>query len=198
MNIESEVRTIFKLFGEGRFDVGLAKAQALHKAAPQLPVSNYCMGHALGAMRRPREALPFLRKAAQLEPRNVDFLIRYGRALLDSGRVREAEGVLTKARDLNPRLPIVPWTLGVFYASIDRFDRAVDFYRDVMSLELPPDFANNAKLDWAFALVEVGKTEEAEPVLRNLLKDPKGAWLCTLAACGGVTLPAGQHRIRHP
>ncbi|MFT3672095.1 tetratricopeptide repeat-containing sulfotransferase family protein [Aestuariivirga sp.] len=184
MNIETEVRAIFKLFGEGRFDLALAKAQALHRQAPQLPVSNYCMGHALAALQRPRDAVPFLRKAAQLEPRNVDFLVRFGRALLDSGRVREAESVLMKARDINPSLPIVPWTLGVFYASIDRFDKAVEHYSTVMSLKLPHGFDNNAKLDWAFALIEVGRTKEAEVPLRELLNDPKarGTALAHLAA----------------
>jgi len=197
VNIETEVRAIFKLFGEGRFDLALAKAQGLHRQAPQLPVSNYCMGHALAALQRPRDAVPFLRKAAQLEPRNVDFLVRFGRALLDSGRVREAESVLMKARDLNPSLPIVPWTLGVFYASIDRFDKAVDYYKEVMISPLPPHFANNAKNDWAHALIEVGKTAEAEPLLRELLADPqaRGAALSRLVSIDAFPLDSQEYAM---
>ena len=197
MNIETEVRGIFKLLGEGRFDQALFKAQALHKQAPQLPLANYCVGHALAALQRPREALPFLRKASQLEPRNVDFLVRFGRALLDAGRVREAESVLMKARDLNPSLPIVPWTLGVFYASIDRFDKAVDYYNAVMASPLPPHFANTARNDWAHALIEVGKTGEAEPLLRELLSDPqaRGTALSRLVAVKAFPLESPEYAM---
>jgi len=194
-DLEIEVRSIFNLYSDGRFEQGLQRARALHKAAPQLAISNYCVGHGLGAMQRPRDALPFLRKATQIEPRNVEFLARYGRTLLDAGKIREAESALLKAHDLNPRLPIIPWTLGIYYASIDRFDRAVTFFQKVLEGELPPQFRNNAKVDWANALIEVGRSEEAEPVLRELLSDAagRGAALAKLATIDAF--PPGSREL---
>jgi len=162
-----------RLYSEARFKEGLDRAIALHRAEPRLAATNYCVGHGLGATNRQHEALPFLRKAVQIEPRNADFLIRYSRALLDTGHIREAESNLMRARDINPKLSIIPWTLAVFYSSINRFDKAVRHFEEVMKIGLPEPVANGVRLDWAQALVEVGRTEEAETILRPLLNDDK-------------------------
>lgn len=183
VNIENEVRSIIKLYSEARFKLGLDKALELHRAAPNLAVTNYCVGHGLGATKRVREALPYLRKAVQLEPRNADFLIRYSRALLDLGRIREAESNLMRAREINPKLSIIPWTLAIFYSSINRFDLAVPHFENVSRMGLPENVANGARIDWAHALIEVGQTDKAEVLLRSMLNDERarGASLAHLA-----------------
>lgn len=173
VNVEAEARAIMRLYSEARFKEGLDRAIALHRAEPRLAATNYCVGHGLGATNRQHEALPFLRKAVQIEPRNADFLIRYSRALLDTGHIREAESNLMRARDINPKLSIIPWTLAVFYSSINRFDKAVRHFEEVMKIGLPEPVANGVRLDWAQALVEVGRTEEAAAILRPLLNDDK-------------------------
>ena len=183
VNVEAQVRGIFGLFSQGRHAEGLNLARQLHKAAPQLAIANYCVGHGLAASRQPKAALPFLRKAAQAEPRNAEFLVRYGKVLLDVGRIREAESVLLKAHDLNPKLPMVPWTLGMYYASIDRFDVAAGHFAKVLQSHLPPEAVETARLDWANALIENGQTVEAEKVLREALPHPqvRGAALVKLS-----------------
>lgn len=192
-NLESEVRSIMKLYSEARFKLGLERALALHKAAPNLAVTNYCVGHGLGAMQHLRDAVPYLRKAAQLEPRNADFLIRYSRALLDLGRIREAESNLMRAREINPKLSIIPWTLAIFYSSINRFDLAVPYFEQFLSLDMPEQIADGARLDWAHALIEVGRSEEAEPILRGLLGSAKARGAALAHLSNIKAFPLGSH-----
>ncbi len=169
MTVEAQVRGVFALYAQGKYAEGLTQARRIHKAAPQLAIANYCVGHGLAASQQPREALPFLRKATQIEPRNADFLVRYGRVLLEEGKVRDAETVLRRAYDLNPALPIAPYTLGNFYASIDRFDLAVRYYKQVLDAQLLPDMRATVTMDWASALTEVGQLAEAQTVLQAAL-----------------------------
>jgi Flp pilus assembly protein TadD len=194
VNVEAQVRGIFGLFSQGRHAEALKLARQLHRAAPQLAIANYCVGHGLAASRQPKAALPFLRKAAQAEPRNAEFLVRFGKVLLDVGRIREAESVLLKAHDLNPKLPMVPWTLGMYYASIDRFDVAAGHFAKVLQSQLPPEAVETARLDWANALIENGQTEEAEKVLRAALPHPqvRGAALVKLSTIRPFALNAAR------
>ncbi|TKB83115.1 MAG: tetratricopeptide repeat protein, partial [Nitrospira sp.] len=168
--MESDVRVILGLYAQGEFDRGLALARQLQRAVPQAAITNYCLGHGLAALQRPAEALAFLRKATQAEPRNAEFMVRYGRALLDVGRIREAETTLQRAYDLNPRMPIGPYTLAVYYASINRFDAALPHFRKVLDAELPAEMRAGVTMDWATALIEVGQVDEASEVLREALK----------------------------
>lgn len=197
MTLEAQVRGIFALYAQGKYAEGLAQARRIHKAAPQLAIANYCVGHGLAASQQPREAMPFLRKATQIEPRNADFLVRYGRVLLELSRIREAESVLLKAHDLNPRLPMVPWTLGMYYASIDRFDVAAGHFRKVMQADLPAEAADSARMDWANALIQNGNTEEAKQVLRENLGRPavRGAALVMLSSMTPLDMQGPDYRL---
>ncbi|MFT3673146.1 tetratricopeptide repeat-containing sulfotransferase family protein [Aestuariivirga sp.] len=197
VNIEQEVRSIMELYSEGRFKPGLERAFALHKVAPDLAITNYCVGHGLGATSRQREALPYLRKAVQHEPRNADYLIRCGRTLLDLGHIRDAEAHLLRARDINPSLSIIPWTLAIFYTSINRFDLAVPLFETVLKIGLPHNVAHGGRLDFAHALIEVGRNEEAELILRSMLTDPRarGPALADLATIKALPVDSAEYAM---
>ncbi len=170
-NVEASVRRIFQHFSKGEFAEGLSQSLELHRKSPGLAISNYCVGHGLASTNKLHEALGFLKTAVELDSRNAEFLVRYGRVLLDVGRIREAEEKLLLAYEINPHMPIGPWTLGVYYASIDRFDRAIGYFQKVLNSQIPEHVRETATFDWLRALIETGQFAEAEASLRKRLTE---------------------------
>ncbi len=167
VNVETEVRKIFELFSKGEFAAGLGQARHLHQRYPNLAISNYCVGHGLASTKKYDAAVEFLKRAVELQPENPEYLVRYGRVLLDVGQILHAEAALNKAYRLNPKLPIGIWTLAQYYSSIGRFDLAENYFRVVLGSDLPSHIRENVHLDWIRALIEKGDFSEAEKELRD-------------------------------
>jgi tetratricopeptide (TPR) repeat protein len=169
VNVEAEVRKIFELFSTGEFAAGLGQARRLHQQYPNLAISNYCVGHGLAATDRSGAAVEFFKRAVELQPDNPEFLVRYGRVLLNLSQILEAEAALNKAYKLNPKLPIGIWTLAQYYASIDRFDLAESYFRMVLGSDLPSHIRESVHMDLVRVLIEVGNFSEAENELRDAI-----------------------------
>ena len=165
--MEAEVKRIFELFSKGEFAAGLDEARRLHQRYPNLAISNYCVGHGLASTNRYGAAVEFLKRAVELQPDNPEFLVRYGRVLLNLSQILEAETALNKAYNLNPKLPIGIWTLAQYYASIERFDLAERYFRMVLGSDLPSNIRESVHLDWVRVLIEVGDFNQAENELRD-------------------------------
>ena len=171
-NLELDVREILEHYGKGRAEEGLNRSKIAYKRAPHLAITNYCIGHGLAATRKTSAALPFLQKAVELAPKNADYLLRLGLTQLESGDFKTAATTLEKVHEINPKLVNGKWALGAFYASIDRFDKAANMFKDVIDSGLPESLLASARLDWSRALIANGKADEARTVLNGLLAHP--------------------------
>lgn len=170
--LELDVREILDLYGKGQADAGLNKAKIIFRLAPNLAITNYCVGHGLAVTGQASVALPFLQKAVKMAPQNADYALRLGLTQLEAGDFRAAETTLLKVRDINPKLVNGQWALGIFYASIDRFDKAAGLLKQVIEADLPASLAVGARLDWCRALVANGQVEEARKTLKDLARIP--------------------------
>jgi Tfp pilus assembly protein PilF len=191
------VREIFGLFNRGEFPEALKLARNFHAKHPSLAIANYCVGHALAANKTVYAAIPYLKAAADLAPDNADYLVRYGRVLLDAGRIVEAEDILVRAHKINPKLTIALLTLGIFYSSIQRFDQSEKYFKEVLESKPPAEVFELAELNWIKSLVEIGSFDQAQSLLRNRIE--RGAHgiahLALFVEIGSSLLDSPEHRM---
>ena len=49
-SLEAEIREILRLYQIGQAELGLKKSKVVHRSAPQLAITNYCVGHGFAAL----------------------------------------------------------------------------------------------------------------------------------------------------
>lgn len=183
--LEAEVRAILQHYDRGEGDAGLRRSRIVQSLAPQLAITNYCVGHGLAATKDPAAAIVYLVKAVELSPKNADFVVKLGLTYLEIGDIPAAHKYLEKARRINPKLVSGQWALGIYYASIDRFDDASRLFKGVLDSMGSGNTPPGASLDWCRALIGSGQVEEAKRTLKNLVKRPDTrakalAWLAEI------------------
>ncbi|MFT3673386.1 tetratricopeptide repeat-containing sulfotransferase family protein [Aestuariivirga sp.] len=172
-SLEAEIREILRLYQIGQADLGLKKSKVVHRSAPQLAITNYCVGHGFAALKDPATAIGYFLKAVELAPKNGEYLVKLGLTYLDLGDVSAAQASFSKAQKINPNLVNGQWALGIFYASIDRFDEAAKLFKNVIAASSTGNVPAGAFLDWCRALVGSGQLDEAKKILRELLNRPE-------------------------
>ncbi len=171
--LQTDVRAILQLYAKGQAESGLARARMIHKSHPQLAIVNYCVGFGLSACDQTHAALPYLRKAAQIAPQNAEYVMKFGMALLDVGRVIDAEKTILRAQELRPGEAVGYWNLATFYASIDKVERAMNYFEKSVASNLSPQMLDRLHLDLTKTLIQAGRMEEAEVLLVRLAAKPE-------------------------
>ena len=141
-------------------------------------------GSILGQSSQPERALPFLHRAARLEPRNAAVRNDLGLvhlALGDSVRAREAfEAALARA----PRLAAAHFNLARLMMNAQRLEEAERHFR--MAIEGNPNLLD-ARAGLAELLSHGARTEEATALCRQILAARTGH--------PGSLPHSGQHRL---
>lgn len=131
------------------------------------------------------------RHALSLQPRNVAFLVDYGLLLMDMGRIADARHRFLDAVDLEPASEEAR-----IYASLACFECG-DAQRAAALIPSPsawPGLAETLREELATALMQVGRTDEAETLLDapGIRQSPSG--LIRLAQLNERTNRIGQAR----
>ena len=89
------------------------------------------------------KALPYLKKALQSDPENLELIKNTSLLLLDSGSFKDAEEIAANALDLYPSQPLLYLTYGValnnqgkYKAAIDQLELGVDYVIDDVKMEI--------------------------------------------------------------
>jgi tetratricopeptide (TPR) repeat protein len=89
------------------------------------------------------KALPYLQKALNSEPENLELIKNTSLLLLDSGNYEGVEDVVADALELYPSQPLLYLTYGValnkqskFKAAIDQLELGVDYVIDDLKMEM--------------------------------------------------------------
>ena len=89
---------------------------------------------------------------------------------LHRGKLAEASALMDRAVEADPRDPYARYYRGVVRGRSNDTDGAIEELRAALSLK--PDFPE-ARLDLGVALVESGQYTQAEPLLKEVSRDPK-------------------------
>jgi tetratricopeptide (TPR) repeat protein len=151
-----------------------AKAQALAAhllpMAPQHPALHYMAGVAAMELQQMAKALAHLHQAADLDPKRIEFVTQFAKALTLGQMPREARLAADRAMALSPADPITFDTLGVIYTQTHAHTEAAATFRHAVALR--PTHAPY-RFNLATALLATGEIESARIELETCIEiDP--------------------------
>jgi serine/threonine protein kinase/Tfp pilus assembly protein PilF len=141
-------------------EAGFLRALELNPGSPD---SNDYYGQMLSALERYDEAIPYLKRAQELDP--LAHRSDMAAALMRAGRFEEAVAAARPVIEFDPSYPRGHSTLGWAYLKTGRIDEGLAALRHAAALA-PDDTFFQAQLGQALA--EAGRTEEARVIANRL------------------------------
>jgi tetratricopeptide (TPR) repeat protein len=136
-------------------------AARCHRAAGNIPRA----AEIFLALRNSNDAIPLLEETLQRSPMKESLRLKLVEALIDAGRVPEAEALIGAVAEPNSPVPASAEFLesvGHCYESINSIDKALDYYRRALNLkpslpELPQ------RVTFIKQMIRLGNTEGSKP-----------------------------------
>ena len=182
------------LYRRGNPEAALADFEFAAKNEPNNGVILDHLGETYMALDHVRDALPPLRKAAEVMPSDSTVLLHLGRALSKAGKSKEAAAAFARCRELGPHKSGLPHPAGlVDFLSLQPEEQLAK-YRAGVERTVQNNPANvEAQVRYLAVLLDEGKTEEAAAVAHRIaLLKPTTSLLSRTA---GELLSAGQYRV---
>ncbi|MBX3097727.1 MAG: tetratricopeptide repeat protein, partial [Fimbriimonadaceae bacterium] len=115
---------------------------------------------------RTHEVPPLWKERLEANPQNPEVHVRYAASLFNAGQVEEGEKVFDSAIETLEDSAMVKRSYAPYLVQKQDFDRALDFYEDVLDVA-PSD--PGLMFEYAQALVAANRAFEAPRVLRDML-----------------------------
>ena len=148
-----------------------ALANQLLPMAPEHPAVHYIAGVAAMELQQMPMALSHLHQAADLDPRQIDILTQFAKALALVKMAPEARRAADRAMALSPSDAITLDTLGVVYTQVHAHDEAKIAFSGAVALE--PEHAPY-RFNFATALLATGEIHAARDELEASIRiDPR-------------------------
>lgn len=168
-----EMDSIVALFGEGRYQDVVMRAQRMTARFPGHEFAWKILGVAFKLLGRGADAVEPMQRAAVLAPDDVETHYNLGVVLQELGRLDEAEACYRRTLELDPAYSDALLNLGVTLMRLQRPEEAEETLRAVL-LGDPERAAAHSNL--GSVLLERGCLEEAVSCLRQALQlDPDNA-----------------------
>ncbi len=157
------------LYRQAKPEAALADFQFVAQREPNNGAILDRLGETYTALNRTSDALPVLRKAAELLPSNSSVLLHLGRALSKTGQQEEAAAVFARYRELGPNQSASPHPEGlVEFLSLSPEEQRTRYRAGVEhTVQSYPDNVE-AQVRYLGILLEDGKTSDAAAVVRIL------------------------------
>jgi tetratricopeptide (TPR) repeat protein len=162
---QANLGELVELFNSGRHAELERRARTLLELHPDSAFCWKALGLAL--QMQGKDALPALRKAAELSPDDAEAHANLGNAFKDIGQFESAADSYRRALQLNSRSAMAHNNLGAALQSLGQINAAVASYR--RALELSPDFAE-AYNNLGNALQALGQHAAAAEICRRALQ----------------------------
>jgi arylsulfatase A-like enzyme/tetratricopeptide (TPR) repeat protein len=154
----------------GRRQEALATMAEVLKINPRSMDALTATAVILDDMGTKEEARTYFEQALAIEPENTFLRTSYGQNLAASGRVAEAIDIYTRLTQDYPQDPMPYQLLGITYAMLKDFDKAIENLKQATYIKpMPP-----AYYYLALSYREKGDVREAARYLELYLEDPKG------------------------
>jgi len=155
---------LLQFYATGRFAEGERWSAKAVERFPRAADFWNLRGVFLRKLERYSEALPPLEKASKLDPKNPAPMVNRGNVLLEAGEFARAEVVFTKLARQEPRNAEHHRQLARALIRQGKRDAAMSRWRQAVALDRS---SVDAWLDWAGALDDVNRHQEAAEVLEN-------------------------------
>jgi tetratricopeptide (TPR) repeat protein len=96
-----------------RYEPALNQFRRVLSANPGFAPANLFAGLSLLKLQRPKQAIPYLRKAAVVQPENADAIIALAQADVAAGELSEANSLFQRATNIHPDDPDTWYGLGI-------------------------------------------------------------------------------------
>ncbi len=138
----------------------IAQHEALIAQEPTNGAHHFAFGDYLASLDQQEyyeKAFTHLKKATQLEPRNLQWLFRHGTFACRIGQIHESIEAYKKVLTLHPGLTSVLYNAGFTFKTAGQLELAARIYTHIIATN--PDY-EPARLGLAFALLAQGKYKE--------------------------------------
>lgn len=160
-------------FNQHAWPKAQALATRLLPMAPRHPAVHYIAGVAAMELEQMPKALSHLHQAADLDPKRVDVLTQFAKALALVKMSPEARSAADRAMALSPNDPITLDTLGVVYTQVHAHAEAKAAFRGAVALN--PGHAPY-RFNLATALLATGEIDAARDELEACIKINPHFW----------------------
>ena len=164
ISLANEMTEVYFAMEEFHNQEAIDKAEDVIAKDPTIAGAYGALGEAWMHMGRFKEALPALRKAAELQPDSAYARYQLGTGLIETGDMASAATELEKANAVSPQSPQVLYALAFAYVQTDRAAQAKKLLETVR--ELKPKYYD-ADLLLGFILLEEKNPAAALPVLKE-------------------------------
>lgn len=162
-----EITAVMAMFTAGRYKETAALAQALTVSYPLHGFGWKVLGAALKQMGQGADALPPMRRAAELAPGDAESQNNLGISLMDLGQLDGAELRFRMALEIKPDFADAYNNLGNLLKNMRRLSEAEGCYR--LALEIKPDYAE-VHNNLGNTLHELHRLDKAEASCRRALE----------------------------
>lgn len=160
-------------FNEQAWPKAQAVAARLLSIAPPHPAVHYIAGVAAMELQQMPKALSHLHQAADLDPKQVDILTQFAKALALVKMSPEARRAADRAMALSPGDPMTLDTLGVVYTQIHAHAEARSAFQQ--AVDLNPEHAPY-RFNLATALLATGAIDAAREELETCIRIDPHYW----------------------
>jgi len=211
--VRANLGMMYHLLGE--YAAAIPEFRTALQEEPGLFVPNLFLGLDLLQVEKPREAIPYLDRAHELNPHDANAVLGLGGAYTKLGNLLKARASYGEAVQLNPSNPRAWFRLGSTYWSLEdegvermgkahlssayfqalgaesfvqqgRLNDAIAKYRQVLEAQSAPACLRS---DFGFALIQSGTSEGAEREFQRELRD---APRCLMARLGLARIAVGR------
>ena len=167
--LAADASTASRLYTEGRFQEAAAQYAQILRDSPLSVEAMLGMGKALIALRVPRQALPYVLRARQLDSGNWDVRRTLAHALAESNQFFQAETLLKELTGADPKDGESWYYLGSLYYRSGYYGSALPALEHAVAAQ--PD-NSQAAIYRAVCLAKLGHSGEAEKSFLRLLANP--------------------------
>jgi tetratricopeptide (TPR) repeat protein/MFS family permease len=151
---------------EGKFGKAVDLYHVAIEAKSDFPESAFNLALLLIQIERYDEALPFLRRAFNLDTQNVRYTYALANALAESNQPAEAITLYEKTLDLNPDMTDAHVRLAKLLLDLSRYDQAAERFQRALTLQPNHAYALN---NLGLALTKMGKIDQATVYFQRAL-----------------------------
>src|SRR5699024_373276 len=105
----------------------------------------YMLGYTLQKQEQDRLAIPFLLRATELDPDNVEFLFQYGLSLAQSELIDQAETIFQQVLNQDEEHSDAYYNLGVISLFKEQAETALEYFNKAVDLQPDHLLAQNGK-----------------------------------------------------